>query len=222
MGGPFFLRPKGRSHGVHAQAVSPPGLVKRAARAAFGKDALMTFEHKRSVRLVLRNPALLGLSLAGVFGCEKAVSVAGPALVVTRIAVSPRQVALKANQTSQFMAVGLTAAGDTGNVPVTWTATAGSIVDTFSYGSRHYATYQPSAVPGNYLVIATQPPLKATADTSTVVVLQVPVVSVAISPAIASVLAGATLQLAIAGLIATETTGTCRTTTVLVSAVALD
>ena len=156
----------------------------------------MTFEHKRSVRLVLRNPALLGLSLAGVFGCEKAVSVAGPALVVTRIAVSPRQVALKANQTSQFMAVGLTAAGDTGNVPVTWTATAGSIVDTFSYGSRHYATYQPSAVPGNYLVIATQPPLKATADTSTVVVLQVPVVSVAISPAIASVLAGATLQLA--------------------------
>src|SRR5256885_12284726 len=33
-----------------------------------------------------------------VFGCEKAVSVAGPALVVTRIAVSPRQVALKAKR----------------------------------------------------------------------------------------------------------------------------
>src|SRR5205823_3426334 len=65
----------------------------------------------------------------------------------------------------------------------------------FTTGSHHYATYQPSTVPGNYLVIATDPPDAGFADTSTVTVLSVPVASVALSPAVASMLVGAVAQL---------------------------
>src|SRR6266480_4562939 len=155
----------------------------------------MTFKHKLSVRLALLKDALLVVSAAAVCGCEKPVSLSGPGPVATRVVVSPRQVALRPNQTSRFTAVGLTAAGDTANIPVTWSATGGSIVDTFSAGSHHYATYQPGAVPGNYMVIATDPPTTAVADTSTVTVIQVPVASVTLSPAVAAMLVGATAQL---------------------------
>src|SRR2546425_931663 len=155
----------------------------------------MTFKYKLSVRLALLKDALLFASVVALFACEKPAFVAGPSSVVTRVAITPPQVTLHPNQTSHFMAVGLTPRGDTTNVPVTWSATGGSIVDTFSTGSHHYATYQPATVPGNYLVIATDPPDTATADTSMVTVIPVPVASVALSPAVASVLVGATLQL---------------------------
>jgi len=157
----------------------------------------MTFKYKLSVRLALLKDAL-ALVLAGALcACEKPASIAGPgpAPVVTRVAISPRQVTVTPGQTSRFMAVGLTATGDTADVDVTWSATGGTIVDTSSSGSQHYATYQPSAVPGNYLVIATDPPATALADTSTVVVVRVPVASVTVSPAVASILVGAIVQL---------------------------
>src|SRR5205823_672819 len=99
------------------------------------------------------------------------------------------------NQTSRFLAVGLTATGDTANIDITWSATGGSLVDTSSSGPLHYATYQPSATPGNYLVIATDPPATALADTSAVIVVPMPVASVGVSPAVASILVGMTLQL---------------------------
>jgi len=155
----------------------------------------MTFKHKLSVRLALLKDALLLVSAAAIVGCEKPVQLAGPAALVTRVVVSPRQVALNPNQKSPFTAVGLTAAGDTADVRVTWSATGGSITDTFSTGRIHHATYQPSAVPGNYLVIATDPPETGVADTSAVTVIRVPVASVALTPAVASMLLGATLHL---------------------------
>src|SRR5882762_6050069 len=155
----------------------------------------MVFKHKLSVRLALLKDPLLLVCIVAFFACEKPVSLSGPGPVVTRVVVSPRQVALRPNQTSHFMAVGLTATGDTGNIPVTWSATGGSIVDTFSTGSRHYATYQPSAIAGNYLVIATDPPAATVADTSTVTIMRVPVASVTLSPAVSAILLGATVQL---------------------------
>jgi len=161
------------------------------------KGSAMTFKYKLSVRLALLKDAL-ALVLAGALcACEKPASIAGPgpAPVVTRVAISPNRITLSPGQTSRFMAVGLTATGDTADVDVTWSATGGTIVDTSSSGSYHYATYQPSAVPGTYLVIATDPPATALADTSTVVVVPVPVSSVAVSPAVASLLVGATVQL---------------------------
>ena len=158
----------------------------------------MTFKYKLSVRLALLKDLLVLLPVLALFACEKPAGISGPSgpsAVVSKVVVSPRQVALLPNQTSHFMAVALTATGDTASVAVTWSATGGSIVDTFSAGGRHYATYQPSAVPGNYLVIATDPPDVGFADTSTVTVMSQPVASVALSPAVASVLVGATLQL---------------------------
>src|SRR2546427_3894419 len=102
------------------------------------KGSPMTFKYKLSVRLALLKDALLLASVVALFACEKPAFVAGPSSVVTRVAITPPQVTLHPNQTSHFMAVGLTPRGDTTNVPVTWSATGGSIVDTFSTGSHHY------------------------------------------------------------------------------------
>ena len=138
----------------------------------------MTFKYKLSVRLALLKDLSLLLPVLALFGCEKPAGVSGPSAVVSKVVVSPQQIALLPNQTSHFTAVALTATGDTTSVAVTWRATGGTIVDTFTAGSHHYATYQPSTVPGNYLVIATDPPDAGFADTSTVTVLSVPVGSV--------------------------------------------
>ncbi len=132
----------------------------------------MTFKHKLSVRLALLKHRLLLIPLAApLLACERPyVSAPNPG-AVTRVVVSPRQVTLSTSQTSQFMAFGLTATGDTSSAPVTWRATGGSIVDTFSTGPYHYANYQSSTVPGNYLVIATDPPAETLADTGIVSVI---------------------------------------------------
>ena len=155
----------------------------------------MTFKHKLSVRLALLKDALWVAPVVALVACEQPHSLVGPGVVVTRVAVSPRQVALAPNQTARFMAVALTATGDSANVPVTWSATGGSIIDTFSTGSNHYATYQPGPTPGNYLVIATDRPATVLADTGTVTVVAMPVAQVTVSPAVASFFVGVSLQL---------------------------
>src|SRR6266699_1777881 len=155
----------------------------------------MTFKHKLSVRLALLKDALWVAPVVALVACKQPHSLVGPGVVVTRVAVSPRQVALAPNQTARFMAVALTATGDSANVPVTWSATGGSIIDTFSTGSNHYATYQPGPTPGNYLVIATDRPATVLADTGTVTVVAMPVAQVTVSPAVASFFVGVSLQL---------------------------
>ncbi len=154
----------------------------------------MSFKHKLSARLALLKDILLLAPAALLFGCEKPARLAGPGPVVTRIVVSPAQVALKANQTSAFMAVGLTATGDTGSIPVTWHATGGIIADTSSTGGYHRATYQPTTAPGTYLVVAASA-VGGLADTSTVTVVPMPVASVTLTPAVASMLVATSLQL---------------------------
>jgi len=156
----------------------------------------MTCKHKLSARLALLKDLSLVIPVLGLCGCEKPAGLADPGRTVARVAVSPRQIALLPNQTSHFLAVGLTATGDTTSVAVTWRATGGTIIDTSSTGSYHYATYQPSAIPGKYLVIATDPPDPGFADTSTITVLSLPVASVTLNPSVASIVLGATVQLA--------------------------
>lgn len=157
----------------------------------------MTFKHKLSVRLAMLKDKRLLVALIGLLACEKPVRLTGPAPLVTRIVITPPQIALRTNQTSAFTAVGLTAVGDTGNIPVTWQATGGSIVDTTSNGDRHIATYQPSTQPGTYMVVATTP-AGGMADTSTVTIVPTPVAAVVVTPTVATLLLGATLQLAAA------------------------
>src|SRR5438046_10752989 len=135
----------------------------------------ITLKYKLSVRLALRKDLSLLLPVLALFGCEKPAGVSGPSAVVSKVVVSPQQIALLPNQTSHFTAVALTATGDTTSVAVTWRATGGTIIDTSSTGSYHHATYQPSAIPGKYLVIATDPPDPGFADTSTISVLSLPV-----------------------------------------------
>src|SRR2546426_3432763 len=88
----------------------------------------MTFLHKLSNRLA-RLKAPLILSLAAGLSCERPIGTTDPTTTaVTRIAVSPKDVTLFPNQTSDITAVGFTAAGDTAmGISVNWSVTGGTI-----------------------------------------------------------------------------------------------
>src|SRR2546428_9152276 len=98
----------------------------------------MTFLHKLSNRLA-RLKAPLILSLAALLSCERPVGTTDPLTTgVTRIAVSPKDVTLFPNQTTDLTAVGFTATGDTAMaINVSWSVTGGTLVDTSTSGGRH-------------------------------------------------------------------------------------
>jgi len=102
----------------------------------------VTFMHKLACRLSLLRARVLAtaalvLSVAVVYSCERPITVAGVANnSVAVFVVTPNAVTLQPNQTQDFVAVGLTAAGDTASISVTWSATGGT-VDTGSSGGRH-------------------------------------------------------------------------------------
>ncbi len=102
-----------------------------------------------------------------------------------RIVVSPASAALDPYQTQQFRAYGRSAAGDSVPVSVSYTATGGAITVS--------GLYTAGLVPGNFRVIAMQSG-GLLADTAAVTVIQVPVASVAVSPAVASVQVGQMAQ----------------------------
>src|SRR5205823_10991661 len=122
----------------------------------------VTFMHKLACRLSLLKArslatAALLLSVAVVFSCERPVNLAGvDNNSVAVFVVTPIAVTLQPNQMQDFVAVGLTAAGDTASIGVTWSATGGT-VDTGSSGGRHYGYYR-NANCGGYRVIATSHP----------------------------------------------------------------
>src|SRR5438034_2457681 len=92
-----------------------------------------------------------------------------------------------------FTAVGFTTTGDSAQIGVTWSVTGGTI-DTSSSGKRHYGHYK-NASCGSFKVVATSHPGLKT-DTATVAVTcPVPVASVSVTPATATVPVGQTLQL---------------------------
>ncbi|HVH66627.1 MAG TPA: Ig-like domain-containing protein [Gemmatimonadales bacterium] len=152
----------------------------------------MTFLHKLAQRLA-RLKAGVAIGLLATFACEKPTITDGSGILAS-LTVSPKTLTLLPNQTAQFMAVGLTAAGDTGAAAVSWRVTGGSLVDTSSTGRRHYLQYKSPPQPGSYKVVATDS-RSTLADSAAVTVIPLPVASVTVSPASPYLTLGQTVQM---------------------------
>ena len=156
----------------------------------------MNFMHKLASRLARLKDWTVwaaALTVAFVFACEKPVAT-GPGSTITQLVVSPKNVTLQPNQTQDFLAVGLTATGDSADVSVSWTATGGS-VDASTNGKRHYGHYH-NGTCGSFQVVATSHPGNLSDNASvTVTGCTVPVASVSVTPASATVAAGQAVQL---------------------------
>ena len=158
----------------------------------------MTFKHKLACRLALlkdRAWPAAALAAVAVLGCERPVAPTDLGATLAQFFVTPQTATLQQGATQDFTAVGLTTAGDTASIAVTWSATGGAI-DTSSNHGRHYGHYKGTAC-GNYTVTAKSHPgaMQATASVSVVCTSTVPVASVVVTPAAASLTVGGTVQL---------------------------
>jgi hypothetical protein len=161
----------------------------------------MTFKHKLSARLA----RLWALPVVGIFwlvSCQipGRREIAGPgSTAVEYLLLTPPSITLATSATTDFVVVGMNAAGDTAPSQVTWSVTGGALLQTTQEGGRHYGRYRAGAQPGSYRVIAqTSTPDGARADTATVLVTagpQAPVASVEVTPATANLSVDGTLQL---------------------------
>ena len=154
----------------------------------------MPFTFKLSQRLARIRWVALLLTTAALAACEKPVGLTEVTSTLSRLVVSPKVLTLRPNQTADFMAVGLTNAGDTATVAVNWSVTSGSIAAMSTNGGRHYGRYTATADTGTVKVVATGNQA-AVADTALVRVTPIPVSIVTVAPAPASVLVGQLLQL---------------------------
>ena len=133
------------------------------------------------------------LVAAIVVSCEHPVT--DPSSSIAQLVVSPQNVTLQQNQAEDFLAVGFTASGDSADIAVSWSATGGSI-DSSSAGKRHYGHYT-SATCGTFTVTATSHPGNvSTAASVTVTGCPLPVASVSVTPATATIGVGQTAQYA--------------------------
>src|SRR2546428_11728156 len=108
----------------------------------------MTFMHKLSARMALLKDRWVLIPVIGLLACERPVQVTGPVSTdVVQLVVAPKSLTLFPDQTVQFVATGLTAAGDTGPVQVNWSVTGGTIMDTSSSGGRPFGPHKASAPP---------------------------------------------------------------------------
>src|SRR3989454_5274893 len=139
----------------------------------------MTFKHKLSSRLALLKDrvvlaSLAGLVTAAIVACELPVRATDPGSTIADLLVSPKTLTLRQNATADFTAVGFMSTGDSASVAVSWSVTAGSIIDTSSNGKRHYGHYKAGPNPGQYKVVATGNP-GGVSDTALVTVTLAPV-----------------------------------------------
>src|SRR5204862_182010 len=146
----------------------------------------MTFKHKLSSRLALLKDrvvlaSLAGLVTAAIVACELPVRATDPGGTIADLLVSPKILTLRQNATADFTAVGFMSTGDSASMAVSWSVTAGSIIDTSSNGKRHYGHYKAGPNPGQYKVVATGSP-GGVSDTAVVTVTVAPV-SAAQAPA---------------------------------------
>jgi Big-like domain-containing protein/fibronectin type III domain protein len=153
----------------------------------------MTFLHKLAQRLA-RLKAGLALGLLAILACERPTGITDGSGVPASLTISPKTLTLLPNQTAQFMVVGLTAAGDTGAVAVSWSVTGGIIVDTGSSGRKHFVYYKSPTQPGSYNVVAKGNGTTLT-DSAAVTVIPLPVASVTVSPASPYIIPGQSVQL---------------------------
>ena len=157
----------------------------------------MAFTHKLAARLArLKDSAGIVAALAVatiVVSCEHPAT--DPSSSIAQLVVSPQNVTLQQNQAEDFLAVGFTATGDSADIAVSWSATGGSI-DSSSAGKRHYGHYT-SATCGTFTVTATSHPGNvSTAASVTVTGCPLPVASVSVTPATATIGVGQTAQYA--------------------------
>src|SRR5213076_1575610 len=139
--------------------------------------------------------AAAAVAAAVVLSCELPVQVATPNATVSQLIITPHAVTLQLNQDQDFVAVGLSAAGDTTPSTVNWDVTGGTITDMGSSHGRHYGQYHGGTC-GSFKVAATSHPDRTT-DTATVTVAGcvAPVAAVTVSPAAPTVQVGQTAQL---------------------------
>src|SRR2546422_175006 len=160
----------------------------------------MPFAYKLAYRLArLKHRTFAGaaaaVAAAVVLSCELPVQVATPNATVSQLIIIPHTVTLQLNQNQDFVAVGLSAAGDTTPSTVSWDVTGGTITDMGASGGRHYGQYRGGTC-GSFKVAATSHPDRTT-DTATVTVAGgvAPVAAVTVSPAAPTVQVGQTAQL---------------------------
>jgi len=157
----------------------------------------MTFTFKlaqRLARLKHRTAIAALIAVATIFSCELPVRSTDSGSTITQLVVAPKNVTLQPNQTYDFVAVGFTATGDSADMTVSWNASSGTVTSSSS-GKRHYGHFQHSSC-GAFKLAATSNPGNLS-DTAYVTVAgcTVPVASVSVSPASATVLAGQAVQL---------------------------
>src|SRR5207249_8141683 len=102
----------------------------------------MPFAYKLACRLArLKHRTLAGaaaaVAAAVVLSCELP-QVATPNVTVSQLIITPHTVTLQLNQDQDFVAVGLSAAGDTTPSTVSWDVTGGTMTDMGASGARHY------------------------------------------------------------------------------------
>ena len=159
----------------------------------------MTFKHKLSRRLALlkdRTVLFAAATLAAaLISCERPFATDQGADIASLV-VWPKTVTLQQNQTTDFVAFGMTTAGDTVLVAVSWSVTGGSIVDSTTSRGQHYGHYKAGADPGNFKVVGKHL-ASGKSDTATAVVspVVVPVAAVVVAPATANVIVDSTIQL---------------------------
>src|SRR5256885_9855024 len=103
----------------------------------------MPFAYKLAYRLArLKHRTLAGAAAAVVaaalLSCELPKQVAAPSAPVSQLIINPHTVTLQLNQDQDFVAVGLSAAGDTTPSTVSWDGTGGTIPDIGASGGRRY------------------------------------------------------------------------------------
>jgi uncharacterized protein YjdB len=160
----------------------------------------MTFKHKLSARLARLWCGLPLAALLATASCEvPARDSVGPGPgVLDRVQLSPPVVTVAITAMTDFVAVGMTAAGDTVPSSVSWSVTGGQLVQSTDAGGRHLGRYQAGSQPGNYRVIVTasagSSPQRS--DTASVIVTTIPVTTVLVSPASVALDVGQNAQLA--------------------------
>ncbi len=160
----------------------------------------MTFKHKLSRRLaMLKDRRVLyvaaTVAAAVVASCELPARTTDTGTTLAEVVVLPKTVNLVQNQSTDFVAFGVSTTNDTIPVAVSWSVTGGNIIDSTTSKGMHYGHYKAGTQTGQYKVRA-QDTTTGMSDSATAVVTAtaVPVASVVVLPAAASAPVGGTVQ----------------------------
>src|SRR6266581_3274303 len=160
----------------------------------------MTFKHKLSRRLAMlkdRRAICVAATLAAavVASCELPARTTDTGTTLAEVVVLPKTVNLVQNQSTDFVAFGVSTASDTMPVAVNWSVTGGNITDSVTTKGMHYGHFKAGAQTGQYKVRA-QDPATGMSDSATAVVTAtaVPVATVVVLPTAASAPVSGTVQ----------------------------